>query len=305
MQTFTPTNTHLSGCGVVGDVSSSCVAFVSSSRVAFALEMIDFLWYNFDILCFYGVLMIEFTICLADQRIGICCEYERTRNYCADYLTGEPADFYIHCCQEDLEAEQEHDRRTALLEHLPYSPKSPTLLELSAVYRKIADHMIDHDTLLFHGSVVSVDGQGYLFTALSGTGKSTHTGLWRQVFGERAVMVNDDKPLLKFTQNGVLACGTPWNGKHRLGSNIQVPLKGLCILSRGQENQICPMDAREALPFLLQQCYRPTDPTAMVKVLTLLDRLTKETGLYSLACNMDPEAAEVAYRGMNRKDDTL
>jgi hypothetical protein len=165
--------------------------------------------------------------------------------------------------------------------------------------------MLDYDTLLFHGSVVSVDGEGYLFTALSGTGKSTHTRLWRQVFGQRAVMVNDDKPLLKFTDSGIDACGTPWNGKHRLGSNIQVPLKGLCILSRGSENRIRPISPREALPFLLQQCHRPQTPLAMARVLTLLDRLTTLTGLYSLECNMDPEAAEVAYRGMNRKDDTL
>lgn len=244
--------------------------------------------------------MLEFTICLAGKRIGICCEYERTRNYCADYLTREPADFCITCGPEDLLREQELARKS--------DPDcgciSPALLEQAAVYRKIADRMIEYDTLLFHGSVVSLDGEGYLFTAPSGTGKSTHVRLWREVFGHRAVTVNDDKPLLKITESGVYACGTPWNGKHRLGANIQVPLKGLCILSRSPENQIRTVTAREALPVLLQQCHRPRDPVSTARALALLDRLTRLTGLYALGCNMEPEAAAVAYEGMNRKDDS-
>ena len=242
--------------------------------------------------------MLDFTICLAGKRIGVSCEYPRTREYCAEYLTQEPEDFHITCRADDLLREQ------ALAEP-ELGAVSPALLEQAAVYRKIADRMIEYDTLLFHGSVISVDGQGYLFTALSGTGKSTHTRLWREVFGDRAIMVNDDKPLLKFTEDRVYAYGTPWNGKHRLGTNIQVPLKGLCILNRGAENRIRCVTAREALPILLQQCYRPQDPVALAKVLALLDRLTQATGLYDLECNMDPQAAVVAYRGMNRKDDTL
>ena len=245
--------------------------------------------------------MLDFTICLAGKRIGISCEFERTRDYCADYLTREPEELHITCNQEDLLREQELARRN----DPDCGDIPPALLEQAAVYRKIADRMIEYDILLFHGSVVSVDGQGYLFTAPSGTGKSTHVRLWREAFGHRAVTVNDDKPLLKLTEGGVYACGTPWNGKHRLGTNIQVPLKGLCILSRGQENRIRTVTPREALPTLLQQCHRPRDPLAMSRVLALLDRLTQNTGLYALECNMEPEAALVAYEGMNRKDDTL
>ena len=54
---------------------------------------------------------------------------------------------------------------------------------------RIADKVI-YDTILFHGSVIAVDGEGYLFTAKSGTGKSTHARLWRETFGDRAVRVS-------------------------------------------------------------------------------------------------------------------
>lgn len=121
-------------------------------------------------------------------------------------------------------------------------------LETLAVYRKIAEWMPMYNTLLFHGSVIAVDGKAYLFTAKSGTGKSTHTRLWREYFGERAVMINDDKPLLRITQEGVFAYGTPWDGKHRLSTNISAPLAGICILRRGNDNSIRMITGTRSLP---------------------------------------------------------
>jgi serine kinase of HPr protein (carbohydrate metabolism regulator) len=171
------------------------------------------------------------------------------------------------------------------------------------LYRKLAEQLLAFDTLLFHGSAISVDGEAYLFTAASGTGKSTHTTLWRQTFGDRAVMVNDDKPLLRMVDGKVYVCGTPWNGKHNLGTKITVPLKGLCILERAKQNSIQPITLTEVLPLLMQQSFRPRNPASVHRVLELLNKLSESTGLYRLGCNMDPEAATVAYQGMNRKED--
>lgn len=74
---------------------------------------------------------------------------------------------------------------------------SLSYLETLAVYRKIVTRLVFSDILLIHGSAIAVDGKAYLFTAPSGTGKSTHTRMWREYFKDRAVMVNDDKPLNK------------------------------------------------------------------------------------------------------------
>ena len=174
-------------------------------------------------------------------------------------------------------------------------------LEELAIYRQIAEQAPERGVLLFHGSAVAVDGQTYLFTAKSGTGKSTHTRLWRQRFGDRALMVNDDKPLLRFTETEVLVCGTPWNGKHHLSAPVQLPLKALCVLTRDTTNHIEPLEAREAFPTLYQQCYHPQSPGAMARTLALLGQLTEQAGLYHLGCNMDPEAAEISYNGMQEE----
>jgi hypothetical protein len=111
-------------------------------------------------------------------------------------------------------------------------------------------------------------------------------------------MVNDDKPFLSVTHEGVLACGSPWNGKHRLGANICVPLKAICILERSAENRITKITAREALFMLLQQSNRPTDPKLLPKYMELLNCMAEKIAFYRLQCNMALKAAEVAFGAM-------
>ena len=235
---------------------------------------------------------------IADRVVKISSVYDDVHTYCRDYATDELADYSVVTSQEDIEFERMKSRREEELEGIPVHSFSDGYLEELAVYRRIAEEMIDHDTILFHGSVIAVDGEGFLFTAKSGTGKSTHTRLWREYFGERAVMVNDDKPLLKIGESGVTAYGTPYSGKHRLGANISVPLKAICILTRAEQNHIERISREEAYPMLLQQVYRPADMLKMSSTLSLVDRLADNVRLYRLGCNMDIEAAKVAYEGM-------
>ena len=239
--------------------------------------------------------MTAFTIEVAGVKIHIESIYEQTRDYCEDYLCQGPADISVKITQADIDMERRYDARERNLEGKPSVHFSDAYMETLAVYRKIVNQLITHDILLFHGSVVSMDGVAYLFTAKSGTGKSTHTRLWRQEFGEKAVMVNDDKPLLKISRDAVLVCGTPWDGKHRLNTNCMVALKAICILERGERNEIFPVSAKEALPMLLQQSHRPGD---IGKYMELLDTMTGAVNFYRLHCNMDPEAAHVAYNAM-------
>ena len=234
---------------------------------------------------------------IADKVVEVTSIYAEVHEYCSDYQTDEPADYSVTTKQADIDYEREKSAREDEIEGIPTRQFSDSYLEELAVYRKIAEQMIDFDTILFHGSVVAVDGVGYLFTAKSGTGKSTHTSLWREYFGERAVMVNDDKPLLHIADT-VTAYGTPYNGKHRLGTNTSVPLKAICILTRSAENRIEAVTREQAYTMLLQQVYRPADMLKMAKTLELVDRLADSVKLYKLGCNMDISAAQVAFEGM-------
>ena len=268
--------------------------------------------------------MESFTIRLAGQYFTICPVCDYIREYCKDYIvadvTGQSgiADgdteytssgvgdittesvTRIRITQSDIDFEREKSAGEDIKEGIPIRHFSDAYLETLAVYRKIADCLLSCNTLLFHGSVIAVDGEGYLFTAKSGTGKSTHTRLWREYFGERAVMVNDDKPLLRITDSGVTAYGTPWDGKHRLSTNTAVPLKGICILARDTTNHIEPVEPHAVYPLIVQQTNRSLSADGMKQTLSLIDRMLNVVPVYRLGCNMDIEAARVAYEGMNR-----
>ena len=234
---------------------------------------------------------------IADKCIEIQSLFSMVHELCKDYCTDGVPELTVTITQACIDYERKKSAREDAAEGIPVRQFSDDYLETLAVYRKIAEWMPGQETILFHGSCVAVDGEGYLFAARSGTGKSTHTGLWREMLGDRAVMVNDDKPLLR-VENTITVYGTPWDGKHRLSKNISVPLKGLCILERAEENRIQRISKEEALPMLIQQVYRPADPMAMVKTMELIDRLGQGVSLYRMGCNMDIGAAEMAYEEM-------
>lgn len=242
---------------------------------------------------------------IADRVVQVQANYPAVENRCAEYICDEKPDFFVSICAADIAFERSKCAREDALEGRMIRRMTDAQLEITAVQRKIAEKLFTYDTILLHGSVVAVDGAAYLFTAKSGTGKSTHTALWCDLFGGRAVMVNDDKPFLRITEDGILAYGSPWNGKHGRGSNICVPLKAICILQRGTQNQIRPIAAKEALFTLLQQTNRPMDPAQMPKYLELIDRLTKQMSFYRMTCNMDPEAARMAYGTMSGQENGM
>ncbi len=240
-----------------------------------------------------------FTIKLADVNIEIRPMHNYIQQYCKDYIIEDTPDFTVETCQADIDFEKQKSKEEDIREGNPVREFPDAYLETLAVYRKIAEKLLDYQVLLVHSSCVAVDGEAYLFTAKSGTGKSTHTRLWRERFGDRAVMVNDDKPLLKVTEQGVIAYGTPWDGKHRLSTNTAAHLKAICVLERGKDNRIEPVGAGSIFPFLLQQTYRPGEPEKMLQTIHLLETVMKKVNLYYLKCNMEPEAAIVSYGGMN------
>lgn len=237
---------------------------------------------------------------LAGHAVKIESLYAQVHTLCAAYRVDEKAEYCITTTPADIAYERQRSARADELEGAAVREHADPYLETLAVYRKLAQLLVQDDILLMHGAVVAVDGQAYLFTAKSGTGKTTHTRLWMRQFGDRAVMVNGDKPLLHITSEGVTVYGTPWDGKEHLSTNTSCPLKALCILTRSETNHIERISKKEALPMLCQQSYRPCSPIGAQKTLALVDRLGSSVPLYRLGCNMEPEAALVAYHGMNQ-----
>ena len=232
---------------------------------------------------------------IADVAISVQPMFETTMEYCRSYLSEKEPEFCLQICPEDLISEQKVLEQEAMEQGLKIRKFKDPFLERSAIQRRVADLLLKYDILMLHGSTVAVDGMAYLFTAPCGTGKSTHTRLWREVFGERAVMVNDDMPFLRVTADGVLAYGSPWSGKHGLATNICVPLQGICLLHRGANNEIHRVENLD----LNQQAHMPDDPILREKAMQLLDQLRRSVPLWEMYCNKEPEAAKIAHTAMS------
>ena len=181
--------------------------------------------------------------------------------------------------------------------------KAPNLSDESCEYLSTGNsfyrQLLNYDGTVLHSSAVVVDGVAYLFTAPSGTGKSTHTALWLKVFGERAFILNDDKPAIRLEGGEFFAYGTPWSGKTDQNLNCRVPLGGICILRRGEENVIERAYGKTAIKGIFSQMLRPKNEEYANKALFLLERLIAQVPVWQMHCNMNDDAALVSYEAMS------
>lgn len=161
--------------------------------------------------------------------------------------------------------------------------------------------LIAHGGLMLHASAVVMDGYAYLFSAPCGTGKSTHTDLWRKAFGDAVIMLNDDKPALKKEQGRWYAYGTPWSGKTAQNVNLGVPLGGVCVLTRGERNEIEPYGGAAAIFSLLDQTARPQTANFRAALLELLDDLMSSVPVWKLRCTPTVDAALVSQAAMSKE----
>ena len=235
--------------------------------------------------------MYDFNISLAGYVIRIQTTYANVYSMCKDYLVDQLPDFHIYISEEDIAFERAEAKRIN---------SSPTdgYLETLAVYRKISEMMLPYNVFLMHGAVVSVKERAYMFTASSGTGKTTHVKKWIEK-NDNAIIVNGDKPLIKVTENGVLACGTPWSGKEQLQTNKMVLLDSIVLMQRGEDNHIEEISYNQAFVFILQQTYRPKDSLKMKKTLELLCELKEKVRFFRFTFNNYKEDSfDIAYQAL-------
>ena len=230
--------------------------------------------------------MTRFACKLADLVFILSARYSTAERYCREYIVPSAKGIAISYSDEDMRRERE---KTGM---------PPPLCELSLLYREICRKLLFHDGMVFHASVVAVANRAYGFTAPSGTGKSTHAAQWRLKFEAAAVMVNDDKPLLRFVGGEFRAYGTPWCGKEGLQTPVSAPLRGIAVLERAAANRIERVSASAALPAILNQTLRPEGAEEMDRLLTLCDRLVRTVPLYRLSCLPNRAAADLAYETM-------
>ena len=236
----------------------------------------------------------HFRMSLAGHIIALNIKYSSTYYFCREYLSNCEPEIEISITDSDLKFEKEKASEAGHSHDERY-------LELMAVNRKIAEEMPAFDTLLMHGAVVAVGSDAYMFTANSGTGKTTHVRKWIDK-DKSSFILNGDKPLIKITDSQVEACGTPWCGKERLGTNVMVPLKAIILMERSEDNRIERVAFDCIFPGLLAQTYHPKSSEKVRKTMSLLLQLNGKVDFYKYWFNnFKDDAFEVAHSALIQK----
>ncbi|MDP4133458.1 MAG: hypothetical protein Q8882_05555 [Bacillota bacterium] len=231
--------------------------------------------------------MANYRIC--DLIIEIKPKYKYTQRLCADYES-DPSlipDIKVEVPTEEIEAAAALDPSFSKGYH-----------ESLCIYRAICRAMLGFNGFLFHSSVVALDGEGYVFTAKSGTGKSTHSKLWLKVFKSRSSIINGDKPIIRLIDGVFYAYGTPWCGKEGYNCNTRVPIKAVCFLAQSGDNCIRSMKTNEVLRKIFCQTIYPDTTEAIDKSITLLDKFIREIPFYEMNCTISEDAVYMAYNAM-------
>lgn len=160
--------------------------------------------------------------------------------------------------------------------------------------------LIAHDGFLLHSSAVEFGGKAYMFTADSGTGKSTHTRLWRQYI-KSVNMINDDKPAVRLIDGEFYAAGTPWSGKTDQNASVLVPVGAAALLYRSEQNEISPADKKTAVHAFLKQTLLPADPTYTDRLAVLLDKFIRTVPIYNFGCNISEDAVKTSFEAMTKQ----
>lgn len=224
-----------------------------------------------------------FTIRIAGMNICINNKYEYIKNMCSDYIVKDREDFILEAAEEEI-------KREKLSENIDSG-----YAESLAIYRKIAEKIILKNGFLLHGVVAEYKGTGIAFLARSGTGKSTHAALWKELFGNDFIYVNGDKPLITLAGEKIYAHGTPWAGKENLQNNMHTELKKVCFIFRSKTNECRKLKKTEVLELLMKQIYVPQDANNFLLLLSHITKFINEADFYKISCNISKDAAIKAH----------
>ena len=162
---------------------------------------------------------------------------------------------------------------------------------------------VGHNVTPVHSSAIVCNGRAVLFLGESGTGKSTHTRLWRENI-DGAVLLNDDSPFIGFVDGRATAFGAPWSGKTPCYKQEHYPIAAIVRLSQAPHNAIRPLRSVHAIGALLPSLTPAFgyDDELQDRMLATLSKIISQVPVYHLECLPDAAAARLSYDTVFGKD---
>lgn len=251
-----------------------------------------------------------FTINIADLIYRIEPLFQSTSYFCKNYISSGDPDIRISITKDEIIQEEKRGKiffytceeyiGGSLDRRIINRRINENCVETVVLFRKVLEASLAFDTFFLHGAVIALEDRAYMFTAPSGTGKTTHIMKWLKALNKTYV-VNGDKPLIKIMGSQVMACGTPWCGKENMGKNTMVPLRAIIYMERAENNYIEEISFPQIYPNLLQETYLPDDPEKAKKTLDLISQLYEKVRFYKFKCNnFKDDCFDVAYNALVR-----
>lgn len=153
-------------------------------------------------------------------------------------------------------------------------------------------HLSRGDGVSLHASCVCYNDKAVLFTAPSGTGKSTQADLWKEHLGAR--IINGDRPFIRVSPEGIRAYGVPWDGKEQLFLQENYPVRTIIEVRQAKKNYLRKMSADQAFRLLMKQCFIPMwDDEAKFTAVQTIRRIANTVPFYRLFCLPNADAARL------------
>lgn len=190
-----------------------------------------------------------------------------------------------HACYQE---ESERAARITLLPHLPVPIEVDTVFSsLLALERR----QIAYDAMILHCAYIVHEGEAILFSAPSGTGKSTQAALWERY--RNAAVINGDRALLQKVDGRWTARGWPVCGSSRICQNLDAPIRAVVNLSQSPVDEAKRLSPMQAFARLYSEItVNRWDRASGLRVMELLEGLITDVPVYHLACTMEESAVE-------------
>ena len=156
--------------------------------------------------------------------------------------------------------------------------------------------VLPFNTVAIHSSCIVHNDKAILFLGESGTGKSTHTRLWREHI-DGTFLLNDDSPIIRVEDGKVWVYGSPWSGKTPCYKQERYELVGCVRLSQAPFNQIRKLSVLQSYGAIHPSCPPEFayDSNLYDPISQFIDKLITNTPFYHLACLPNKEAAELSF----------
>ncbi len=229
-----------------------------------------------------------FRVNLSGIFFNISAQYSETKNYFKPFVSDIGAVLDSLIVSEKLFAKLREER---------------DLLEIQAsdeyylLHLVVSNALLAYNRCVFHGTAFLWHEKAWIFTAPSGTGKTTQYRRWRKLYRDEVKIINGDKPILEFKEDHtIMVHPSPWKGKERWGSMLNAPLGGIIYLKQGKENKIECMAPQDAvIPLYKQFLFLPEKEEYIHAVCRMEDTLLRNIPVWKLINKGDLVSAQLTH----------